>query len=121
MINKHKKMYSCPVCNRNTVTLHEIFYGTSNRKISIEYNLQVPLCPICHYVSHTRELLNGYSPLTEFRTIEGLNKVMIQTELCRHLGIDRDKTSLAVNTNDTEYLESISGECEKKIKSWEIT
>jgi hypothetical protein len=111
----NKEVYKCPECQRLTSTKHEIFFGTSARKISIKYSLQVPLCLVCHTVAHTRELLNGYSPLLECRTKDGLNKVMIQKRLCGHLGIDRDKVSLAVNTNDYDYLEKIKPVCEGAI------
>ena len=119
MINKHNIMWRCP-CGRNTNILHEIFYGTSARKISIEYNIQIPLCPVCHTVAHTRELLNGFSPLLACRTKDGLNKVMIQTKLCDKLGINRNKTSLAVNTYDLYYLNNIKNKCLGMIKTFEI-
>jgi len=42
---KKKKMYA--YCDeekgRETTTLHEVFYGTANRKISIKHHLQVPV------------------------------------------------------------------------------
>ena len=124
MINKHKTMYSCPICGRQTATLHELFPGWSGRKICIEYSIQIPLCNICHATSHTRDLAQGHSPLMSLRENRGgrleLSKKLIQAELCKHLEIDRDKTSLAVNTNDTEYLEKINGKCEAMIKTFEL-
>ena len=115
MKNNKKTLWTCACgCNRATTTLHEIMHGWSARKISIKYNLQVPLHPTCHAVAHTRELLTGYTPLLKLRSESGLDKKLIQSHLCDAIGIDRDRTSLAVNRmndEDVEYLEKISKKC----------
>ena len=123
MINDKKTTWHCAVCNRYTNVLHEAFFGSSLRKISIEYDLQVPLCPICHTVAHTRDLLHGCTPLAEMRNKNGLDKKMIQSYLCDKLGIDRDRTSLAVNRmndEDIEYLEKISKKCYTAIDNMRV-
>jgi len=39
----------CYVCNKETDTaIHEIFYGTANRKNSKKYGTWVYVCPSCH-------------------------------------------------------------------------
>ena len=124
MINDKKTAWGCVCCNRTTGTLHEIFHGTSNRKISVKYNLQVPLCPVCHTVAHCRELLNGYSPLLKFRHGDkSISKKKTQEYLCNKIGISRDRTSLAVNRmhdEDIEYLEKIAKQCANSIKNYEV-
>ena len=116
MINKHKTLYSCVACGRNTVTYHEPFPGSSRKKTCEKYNIQTPLCYTCHLSAHSRTLLQGHSPLEQFKE----KKYDIQVYLCDKLGIDRDKTSLAINNLDTEYLESINGVCEQAINGYEV-
>ena len=38
----------CWFCGNPATEKHEIFFGSSNRKLSIEYGLMVNLCHICH-------------------------------------------------------------------------
>ncbi len=38
----------CWFCGNPATEKHEIFFGTSNRKISIKHGLVVGLCHICH-------------------------------------------------------------------------
>lgn len=38
----------CAVCGRPYAALHEVFYGTANRRISQQYGFQERLCPIHH-------------------------------------------------------------------------
>ena len=51
-LRKKEYTYHCIECGRLTKTLHEIFYGTADRKRSIELALQVPLCDECHTRIH---------------------------------------------------------------------
>lgn len=39
----------CVECGRNNVELHEVFYGTANRKLSIQDGLVIPLCKCLHH------------------------------------------------------------------------
>ena len=44
----------CYICKTHTDTaVHEIFYGTANRKISKANGFYVHLCPTCHKQLHT--------------------------------------------------------------------
>lgn len=40
---------NCIECGRNNVELHEVFFGTGNRKLSIEDGLVIPLCKLLHH------------------------------------------------------------------------
>ena len=45
-------MSKCYVCGtRNNLHIHEIYYGTANRKKSIEYGCYVSLCAYHHNMS----------------------------------------------------------------------
>lgn len=41
----------CIVCGRQREALHEVFFGTANRKKSIEHGLVIPLCNYHHNMS----------------------------------------------------------------------
>lgn len=44
----------CVECGRNNIELHEVFFGTSNRKISIEDGLVIPLCKEFHHAGNLK-------------------------------------------------------------------
>lgn len=44
--------YYCFGCGSFTSVLHEIIYGNLYRRLSIEYNIQLPLCTVCHHEAH---------------------------------------------------------------------
>ena len=44
-----RDMTRCVECGRYDVELHEVFFGTANRKISIEDGLVIPLCKAFHH------------------------------------------------------------------------
>lgn len=44
--------YYCFECGSFTSSLHELIFGNLYRQISIEYNIQVPLCVDCHHQYH---------------------------------------------------------------------
>lgn len=44
-----KDLERCIECGRYGVELHEVFFGTSNRKLSIEDGLVIPLCSVKHH------------------------------------------------------------------------
>lgn len=39
----------CAECGRNYIELHEVFFGTANRKLSIQDGLVIPLCKTFHH------------------------------------------------------------------------
>lgn len=42
-------LHRCYACGRiSSIELHEIFFGSRNRQLSIKYGLVVPLCSECH-------------------------------------------------------------------------
>lgn len=47
-----EKLDRCYVCGSSPVHLHEVFYGTANRKLSKEDGLVIPLCPAHHNMSN---------------------------------------------------------------------
>lgn len=44
-----KDLERCIECGRYGVELHEVFFGTANRKLSIEDGLVIPLCTEKHH------------------------------------------------------------------------
>ena len=44
-----KDLERCVECGRYDVELHEVFFGTANRKLSIEDGLVIPLCKALHH------------------------------------------------------------------------
>ena len=39
----------CIECGRKNINKHEVFFGTANRKLSIEDGLVIPLCQYYHH------------------------------------------------------------------------
>ena len=70
----------CIECGRNNIELHEVFFGTANRKISIEDGLVIPLCKELHHKGnligiHKDEKLNKkWKEIAEKRWCEFYNK-----------------------------------------------
>ena len=52
---KKEGIYYCAICNTHTGVLHEIIFGQCWRDISIEANLQLPLCQHCHDAAHGKK------------------------------------------------------------------
>lgn len=69
----------CIVCGGTRQCLHEVFYGTANRKKSIEWGLVVPLCNACHNMSDrgvhfNKELDLKLKEMAERKWLEYYNK-----------------------------------------------
>ena len=124
MKNKKKIIFNCACgCGRQTATLHEIIPGSGNRDICIEYNIQLPLCSLCHTVAHLRFLLNEYSPLLKFtKKINNdikLDNTLIQEYLFSILDVDMYAVLRALSPSNTkEYLVKIKDDCHKVIMSF---
>lgn len=43
----------CYLCGMPKQHLHEVFFGTKHRQLSMEYGLIVPLCATCHAKVHS--------------------------------------------------------------------
>lgn len=41
-------VYNCCICKAPEAQIHEVFFGRGVRRLSIEYNLRVPLCEKHH-------------------------------------------------------------------------
>lgn len=70
----------CLLCDKmEAVHLHEIFFGSSNRQTSIEYNLRAPLC--CdHHLNVVHKEKKKY-----------------QRIICDMIGIDYDRINIIMN------------------------
>jgi hypothetical protein len=44
-----KDLEHCIECGRTNIEKHEVFFGTANRKLSIEDGLVIPLCKMLHH------------------------------------------------------------------------
>ena len=71
----------CYVCGRPREAIHEVFYGTANRKKSIEYGCYIALCGEHHNLSnkgiHFDKALDNYvkaETQAEFEKIYGHEK-----------------------------------------------
>ena len=49
----------CVLCPKKRDNLHEIFYGSGKRQLSIEYGLVIPLCYQCHLKIHRDSVLQA--------------------------------------------------------------
>ena len=49
---------NCVICGKKRANLHEVFYGTGKRQLSIEYGLVIPLCYQCHLKIHRNHTLD---------------------------------------------------------------
>ena len=70
---------NCIICGRTKEALHEVFFGTANRKKSIQYGLVIPLCNYHHNMSDegihfNRNLDLSYKKIAEKRWLEHYNK-----------------------------------------------
>lgn len=47
-----KDLEHCIECGRSNVEKHEVFFGTANRRLSIEDGLVIPLCKAKHHAGN---------------------------------------------------------------------
>ena len=48
---------NCVMCGKKKHHLHEIFFGTGKRQLSMKYGLVIPLCYKCHDIIHKEAVL----------------------------------------------------------------
>ena len=114
MVNKGLTMYHCCICGSDTTQLHEIIFGSANRKICIEYNLQVPLCSKHHDISH------GKKHIPVNCEYDCMSQSQCYTHFCDILRIDPFKTFREVkNKSERHYLDTISESCSNIIRGFE--
>ena len=46
-------LLKCVICGKKRDNLHEVFYGTGKRQLSMKYGLVLPLCFNCHNKIHS--------------------------------------------------------------------
>lgn len=126
-MKKDNKQYRCAVCSRKADELHEVIFGNGNRLICINYNIQVPLCRCCHFVSHGRKLLQGYSPLQKYIKIELNGTNCIDQHAIKEyfvydiLGLDYYDVAIAIrDKRKRQYLEDNKEHCLEMIKKFEV-
>jgi len=125
MKNTKKLVYECAACRRGSRELHELIYGHGNRQVCIDYNIQAPLCPICHGAAHDKWTPHGNSPLYRFRKADmKCRKIVMDTHaiaryLCEeYLKQDYWQILAAVKSKmNRHHLIMIREECEKIIKN----
>ena len=70
----------CIECGRYNVELHEVFFGTANRKLSIQDGLVIPLCKAKHHqgnligIHKDIELNKKWKKLAQLKWQEYYNK-----------------------------------------------
>ena len=90
--------------------LHEIFFGRGRRAISVEHNIQIPLTVEEHKKAH------------------GPNAKEHARKYCEYMGIDFDKTLLAMNSltnalkkrDAKKYLNGLTIKMAVKLKTLEL-
>jgi len=125
MKNNNKTVYECAECRGGARKLHEIIYGHGNRKICEEYNIQVPLCEICHGAAHDKWTPHGNSPLYRFRKADiNSKKITLDVKrIARHLCESYLKLNywdILIGVKQREYrhsLELVKDQCKKIIES----
>lgn len=99
---KPRTIWECALCEAACNVLHEICFGTGNRKIAVEYSVQAPICPNCHILCHK-------------------HKEEYQEKLFDWLGLDMYVTIRAFNNYRLRgYLEINKEHCENRIKGQEL-
>jgi hypothetical protein len=123
-VNKH---YYCAGCKGVTNVLHEIFPGDGRRRICIDYNIQVPLCQVCHAAAGGVYTPHGFSPLHRFRKTDKsrvwvLDQDAIAEHFCKDvLDINYWLALKALNNKLSRgYLEDVKDGCGKKLNSWRL-
>lgn len=53
-----KNLDKCVLCGKKRDNLHEIYYGTGKRQLSIQYGCVIPLCYTCHVKIHNDSVLS---------------------------------------------------------------
>ena len=117
MINKHDVIYKCCMTGQQTTTLHEIFFGIANRKTSIMYNLQVPLCDDAHKIAHGLNVVTGNEDLIYLKQF---TQRQIKNIFCNKIGIDFNAANLAMNLYDKITLDKLSTIAIENIKNYEV-
>ena len=108
MKNTKHIIFRCVECKKQTQTLHEIFFGHGCRKISVEYNLQVPLCEDCHRKPHGTDKDRKVNQQVEYKL-----------KFCRLHGINPIDTGRAVREIERrQELIPIAEKCMKNLDRW---
>ena len=88
----------CCLCGSTyMLTIHEVFYGTSNRKKSKEDGMTVPLCGGCHSAVHSNDKL-------DLRLKQNAEKIWIETYTDSSLPME-DRIELFIERYGKNYLE----------------
>ena len=53
-----KDLDKCVMCGKKRDNLHEVYYGTGKRQLSIKYGCVIPLCYECHIKIHKDSVLS---------------------------------------------------------------
>lgn len=75
-----KDLTRCIECGRTNVEKHEVFFGSANRKLSIEDGLVIPLCKELHHngnligIHKDKNLNEKWRKIAEKRWCEFYNK-----------------------------------------------
>jgi len=110
MKNDKHITFRCVECKAQTQTLHEIFFGTHAREISVEYNLQVPLCAECHMKPHGTDKDRKINQQVEYKL-----------KFCQLHDINPIDTGRAVRDKSRRHeLDPISEKCMKNLQRWMV-
>ncbi len=121
-------IYRCAGCGSACNTLHEIIFGNGNRPVCVEYNIQVPLCYVCHMAAHGQSTKHASTPLYRFKKRgQAGSMVLDQSAIARFfcdkiLKVDYWDALRGVKDKSSRHLlEPMREKCENKIKGRQIT
>ncbi len=105
MVPKGIIQWQCIACKISVNYLHEIFYGTFQKPMSVEYNLQVPACARHHNVFHSVIKPNQFT-IVELKIFPvNPEKPDFQDWLCEKMLLPaRHLINRALNIGDKKYL-----------------
>jgi len=113
--------WKCIACNLEVDYLHEIFYGTFQKPMSVEYNLQIPACKRHHDVFHSVVKPNQFT-VAEIKIFPtNPEKPDLQDWLCEKMLLPaRHLINRALNIGDKKYLSILKLIGELSLQSMEV-
>ena len=100
--------WQCIACDLTVNYLHEIFYGTFQKSMSVEYNLQVPACKRHHDAFHSVVKPHQFTAVEQKILPVNPEKPDLQEWLCEKMLFPaRHLINRALNIGDKKYLSII--------------
>jgi hypothetical protein len=116
-MKKDGTLFNCVISKMPTDKLHELVPGGGNRKVCIDYNIQVPIIPDLHDTSHGKGVKDKMR--MDYKEQE-LSQEQMYILFCEIMEIDPVKTRRGVREiGHRWYLEEIKDHCLQKLRGFE--